>query len=68
LEFLARKRRLDLSKKTDAITLINIDKNNSEVGSGSIDAGTRLLVVRKPEQPAKTDIIELTYNPRQTGV
>lgn len=33
---------------------------------GIIYAGSRIVAFRKPEQPAKTETIELTHFPRQT--
>ena len=44
----------------------NIDQGFAEVQPGIIYAGSRLIAFRKPEQPAKTDTIELTYIPKQT--
>ena len=66
IEFLARKKKIDLQKKTDQIVLVNVDQNNALVTGGIIYAGSRLIVHRKPEQPVKADTIELTYNPKQT--
>ena len=43
-----------------------MDQNYAEVSSGIIYAGTRLIAIRKPEQPAKTEDIVLTYIPKQT--
>lgn len=67
------------SRKTDNLTILNVDKNMQEVNSGIVDAGTRLIVIRKPEGSTfgvgsligsaggcKSDSIELTYNPKQT--
>ena len=55
-----------MQKKTDQITLLNIDNDYTEVSSGIIDAGSRLIAIRKPEHPVKTEIIEKTYIPKQT--
>jgi hypothetical protein len=52
LEFLAKKKKIDSTKKTDQIALYNIDKSFSEVTSGIVDAGTRLMVIRKPPDSA----------------
>jgi hypothetical protein len=80
IDYLVRKKKLGdyASKKTDNITLLNVDKN-VEISSGIVDAGTRLIVIRKPEGSTitfqsligsaggcKPDSIELTYNPKQT--
>ena len=67
IEYLARKKKIDDKKKTDQITLQNIDQGFAEVQPGGIIyAGSRLIAFRKPEQPAKTDTIELTYTPKYT--
>lgn len=82
IDYLVRKKKLGdyASKKTDNITLLNVDKNFQEITSaGIVDAGSRLIVIRKPEGSAvglgsliggpsgcKSDSIELTYNPKQT--
>ena len=52
LQFLARRKKLDSTRKTDSITLYNIDKSPFEEikGGATIDAGTRLMVVRKPPE------------------
>ena len=80
IDYLVRKKKLGdfASKKTDSITLLNVDKN-LEISSGIVDAGARLIVIRKPEGATitpgcligsaggtKSDSIELTYNPKQT--
>lgn len=36
----------------DQITLLNIDKNNQEISGGIVDAGTRIIVVRRPPDAA----------------
>ena len=52
LKHLAEKKRIEFGeKKSDAVALINIDKNDTEISSGIVDAGSRLIVVRKPEPP-----------------
>ena len=64
-----RKKKIDIQKKADQITLYNIDQNNTVVTAEQkiIDAGSRLIVERKPVAQAKKDeTIELTYNPRVT--
>ena len=66
IEYLSKKKKIDVQKKTDQITLQNIDQGYQEISSGIIYAGSRLIAIRKPEQPAKTDTIELTYIPKQT--
>lgn len=67
IEYLVRKKKIDLQKKTDSITLIDVDNDNAEIQSGSIDAGHRLIAIRKPDhQQSKTETIELTYIPKQT--
>lgn len=62
IEYLSKKKKIDIQKKTDQITLRNIDQDNAEITNGIIYAGSRLVAIRKPEQPAKTDTIELTYS------
>ena len=81
VDYLVRKKKLGdyASRKTDNLTILNVDKNMQEVNSGIVDAGTRLIVIRKPEGSTfgigsligssggcKSDSIELTYNPKQT--
>ena len=68
LLYLERKKKIDIQKKTDNIQLLNCDQNNEEIlpEQKIIHAGSRIIVRRKPEQPAKTETLELTYNPKQT--
>ena len=66
--YLERKKKIDIQKKADLVILHNIDENNEVVTAEQkiIHAGSRLVVVRKPELPAKTDTMELTYIPKHT--
>ena len=43
-----------------------MDQDYAEVTGGIVYAGSRLIAIRKPEHPAKTEMIELTYIPKQT--
>ena len=76
IEFLAKKKKIDSSKKTDHITLYYSDKPNQEISGGIIEHGSQIIVVRKPPESAvkqlhrnddvsTADVIELTYNPKQ---
>jgi hypothetical protein len=51
IEYLTQKKKLDQDKKTDRIALYNYDGDmKTEVNqNGIVDAGTRLIVVRKPD-------------------
>lgn len=78
VDYLVRKKKLGdyASRKMDNLTILNVDKNLQEVNSGIVDAGTRLIVIRKPEGSTfgvvgsaggrKSDSLELVYNPKQT--
>jgi hypothetical protein len=76
LDFLAKKKKIGSAGKTDQVTLFNIDENRDAQPDDIINAGTRLLVTRKPPENAIkqqtqnvsgiiADVIELTYNPKQ---
>ena len=49
LAHLERKKKIDIQRKQDQITLYNIDQNNAVVTAEIIDAGSRLIVERKPD-------------------
>ena len=66
IEYLNKKKKIDMQKKTDQITLFNIDEDNAQVDGGFIRAGCRLIAKRTPDCQDKTQAIELTYIPKQT--
>ena len=62
-KYLEKKKKIVFAdKKTDKITLIDVNRN-AEIVDGFIEANTRVIVQRTPL--VKSEAIELTYNPKQ---
>lgn len=52
LEFLGKRKKIGSAGKTDQVTIYNLDRNNIEITEGIVDAGTRILVERRPPEHA----------------